>query len=181
MPTNWETLWPRLDKMIQEYSSQWDSGTQLDVFYSLAVLKQLKPTELPSLLNDIFIQKVLGISFWIVNSKFSTSEVNLWRLRLSWLWKCRWSWRARRHLQHPVCHWHSVMEALSNFVPGKMYLRQNEQTALGLNIRSECILDSKCVAVPLSNHDQGQPLPADCARYAIISFKSRLFIPLSSF
>jgi len=60
------------------------------------------------------------------------------------------------------------MEALSNFVPCKKYLRQNEQTALGLNIKSECILDSKCVAVPLSNHDQGQPLPADCARIAIM-------------
>jgi len=51
------------------------------------------------------------------------------------------------------------MEALSNFVPGKKCLRQNEQTALGLN---------KCIAVPLSNHDQGQPLLADCARIAIM-------------
>ena len=59
----------------------------------------------------------------------------------------------------------SVMEALSNFVPGNKYLRQNCQTALGLNIEGECILDSKCVAVPLSNHDQDQPLPTNCNRY----------------
>ena len=61
--TNWETLWPHLDKMIQDSSSQWHSGTQLEVIYLLAVLKQLKPTELPSLLNDTFIQQVLGMLF----------------------------------------------------------------------------------------------------------------------
>ena len=58
------------------------------------------------------------------------------------------------------------MEALSNFVPGNKYLRENGLTALGLNIEGECILDSNCVAIPLANHDQNQPLPANCSRYA---------------
>jgi len=59
IPTNWETIWPRMDKLIQESSSQWHSGILLDVNYSLAVLKQLKPAQLSSLLNDTFIQQVL--------------------------------------------------------------------------------------------------------------------------
>ena len=62
----------------------------------------------------------------------------------------------------------SVMEALSNFVPGEKFLRQNEHTILGLNIEGECILDSKCVALQLSSHAQGQPLPANFSRYLII-------------
>jgi len=48
-----------MDKLIQESSSQWHSGILLDVNYSLAVLKQLKPAQLSSLLNDTFIQQVL--------------------------------------------------------------------------------------------------------------------------
>ena len=59
-PTNWETLRPQLDALIQQSSPQWDRTTLLDVKYSLAVLKQLEPTELTSLLNDSFIQNILG-------------------------------------------------------------------------------------------------------------------------
>ena len=66
IPTNWETLWPRLDQLIQESSSQWHHNVLLDVNYSLAVLKLIKPTELSSILNDTFIHQVLGLPFKIV-------------------------------------------------------------------------------------------------------------------
>jgi len=132
VPSNWETLWPRLDKMIQDSSSQWHSGTQLDVIYSLAVLKQLKPTELPSLLNDTFIQQVLENCG--PYKQGAVMKINqLWAL--AQLEKCELAGlmvemplKLEGEAPSPAPSSSltlSVMEALSNFVPGKMYLRQN--------------------------------------------------------
>jgi len=85
VPTNWERLWPHLDNIVQDSSSQWHSSTQLDVIYSLAVLKQLKLTELPSLLNDIFIQKVL--ENWGPHKQGAVMKINQLRA-LAQLEKC---------------------------------------------------------------------------------------------
>jgi len=173
-PTNWETLRPQLDALIQQSSPQWDRTTLLDVKYSLAVLKQLEPTELTSLLNDSFIQNILEN-----NGPYKRGAImkinQLWAL--SQLEKCNLSdltmnmplkdeSQSSQGTSSTLAT--SVMEALSNFVPGEKFLRQNEHTILGLNIEGECILDSKCVALQLSSHAQGQPLPANFSRVAMM-------------
>ena len=62
LPSNWEPLWEKMSVQLkkQKAFSGLSKLVQLDLVWSLAILNHLDPELCQSVLNDKFIQDVLG-------------------------------------------------------------------------------------------------------------------------
>ncbi|KAI9554627.1 hypothetical protein GHT06_019900 [Daphnia sinensis] len=176
LPSCWEPLWEKMSVLLRQKRMASDLGKfiQLDLAWSLAVLNHLDLETGQSVLNDEFINELLGST--PANNKGVQMKLNqVWAVAVLKKWDLS---RLKTALpftfnnpatgnQKPTLN-QAVVSALSNFIPSGKYLREGGQTSLGIEIDAECIVNDKGIPFPLADYDNGKALPANSARVAVM-------------